>query len=191
MVAGREVLPKQHYQTRQAVTKHSWASRDHTSRYTDEGAVSKTDYRGHPQVRHYERAGSDAFRKTGHQATTVDPARRAGVHQVSYGDRSREVVSRERGVEIYTDSGHKPVKRVTSHDIYVEPRSARTRRHSSQQVNAATRGSRNIVYRAPSHGQAKSVRARQDVHSDEQPSQGGDQVDDHPGQGEQDQPDPN
>ena len=86
-VAHREALPKQRYVTRQAVPKHSWASRDHTSRYADEGPASTKDYRGHSQVRHYERAGSDYFHKTGHQATITDPAKRARVHQALYGDR--------------------------------------------------------------------------------------------------------
>lgn len=192
-VAHREALPKQRYVTRQAATKHSWASRDHTSRYADEGPVSTKDYRGHSQAGHYERAGSDYFHKTGHQATITDPAKRARVHQALYGDRPPEVASRERGVEIYTDRSHKPVKRVTSRTTYVEPHSQKSWSHSSQQVNAAKRGSHNVVYRAPSHGQAKRVGTRQDVNSDDaaQPAKGGDQVDDRPGQGEQDQPDRN
>jgi len=192
-VAHREALPKQRYVTRQGVTKHSWISRDHSSRYGDEGLVSTKDYRGHPQAGHYERAGSDYFRKTGHQATVTDPAKRARVHQALYGDRPHEIASRERGVEIYTDRSHKPGKRVTSRTMYVEPRSQKSWSHSSQQVNTAKRGSHNVVYRAPSHGQAKRVRTQKDVYSDDaaQPAKGGDQVDDRSGQGEQDQPDRN
>jgi len=182
MVEHREVPTRQHYQTRQTATTHSWTSRDRSARYVDEGAVSKTDYRGQPQVRHYERAGSDYFRKTQHQATIVDPAKRA--HQTAYSDRSREVASR--GVEIYTDPGHKPAKRAAARNVYVEPR------HASEQHQTVTRGSRNVVYRAPSHGPAK--RAQQGAYSDDagqQPANGGDQVDDHSDQGGQDQPDRN
>jgi len=188
-VAGREASPRQHYQTRQAVTTHSWASRDHTSRYADEGTPTKKDYRGHSQSRAYERAGSDYFRKEGHQATIFDPAKRG--HQAN-GDRPRQLASRERGVEINTDRNHKPVKGVASRNTYVEPQPQKTNwSHSSHQVNAAPHGSHNVVYRTPSHGQAK--RTHQDVDADDagQPGKGGDQADDHPGQGEQDQPDRN
>jgi hypothetical protein len=188
-VAGRDASPRQHYQTRQLFSKQSWASRDHTSRYSDEGTAAKKDYRGHPQSRAYERAGSDYFRKAGHQTTTVDRAKRTSGHEV-YGDRPRELASRERGVEIFTDRNHKPVNRAGSHNVYVEPQKTK-RGHSSQQVDAAPRGSRNVVYRAPSHSQAKRVRTRQDVDDAGHPSKGGDQVDDHPDQGDQDQPDRN
>lgn len=186
MVSRREASSRQHYQTRQAVTKHSWVSRDRGSRYVDQGAVTKTDSRGHLQARRYERAGSDYFRKTGHQTTVVDPAKRARVQQTLYSDRPRDVASR--GVDTYSDPGHKPAKRAAARNIYVEPQ--KTWRQSSEQHQTATRGSRNVVYRSPSHGPAK--RTRQDVYSDDaaQPK-GGNQVDDHAGQGDQDQPDRN
>jgi hypothetical protein len=182
-VAHREASLKRHQQKRQAVAKHSVASREHTARHVDNRPAAKKDYRGRAQVR-YERAGSDYLHKTGRQATTADPGKRV-VHQASYGDRPRELASRERGVVSYTDRAHRPVYRAGSRNTYGEPQN--NWHPSSERDQTVTRTSRSVVYRAPSHAQTKRGPARQDVYVDDsgQPTNGGDQVEYRGDQGDQ------
>lgn len=199
---GHQALPKQRYETRASLSKHG-ADRGrqewNRSHGFATGRPSHKDVYVGRQDPYRNRAGS---RNAVHQVSNVDAAKRARVQADVYGKRPRELASRERGVEIYTDRSHKPVRRAGSR-AYDQPRVQQVKwTHSGEQPNTRRSSqpagrARSVIYREPGHGQAaQRVRSQknvysddagQDVHQDEQRQTDGR----NRGQHDQDQPDKN